>query len=215
MAYLGPGQYVVVLLHVGGSKAFNMNLIFQREPRFGKAWFPAGSILPNEEHVDAFVRELHEETGLVLTLDDLTLLSDAPVRVALLEGQRQLNYVFLAYVPVSYVTIDLRTHAQLDKAITAQSIVSADGSYVVQTTIDIDGLSLTPAKHGVLLALKQKHELLHFGYVTQWETFRRFVYTHQVLCHDDSSTPRQFLMYSRFTSVDSGHVWMLIRGYIN
>jgi 8-oxo-dGTP pyrophosphatase MutT (NUDIX family) len=54
----------------------------------------AGSILPNEESVDADVRKLLEETGLTLTLDDLTLLSDAPVRVALPEGQRKLVYVF-------------------------------------------------------------------------------------------------------------------------
>jgi hypothetical protein len=63
--------------------------------------------------------------------------------------------------------------------------------------------------------VKHKSELLHFGYVTQWETFRRVVYTHQPLLHDDTIIPRQFLMYSRFTSVDSGHVWLLIRGHIN
>jgi hypothetical protein len=40
-----------------------------------------------------------------------------------------------------------------------------------------------PAKHGLLQALKQKQELLPFGYVTQWETFRRSDYTRQVLCH--------------------------------
>jgi hypothetical protein len=33
------------------------------------------------------VRECHVETGLILTPDDLTLLSDAPVRVALPIGQ--------------------------------------------------------------------------------------------------------------------------------
>jgi ADP-ribose pyrophosphatase YjhB (NUDIX family) len=38
-------------------------------------------------HVDAVVRELLEETSLTLSHDDLiTLLSDAPVRVALPEG---------------------------------------------------------------------------------------------------------------------------------
>jgi hypothetical protein len=75
---------------------------------------------------------------------------------------------------------------------------------------------LKSAKHGLLPSLKHKYELLHFGYVTQWETFRRAIYTHQVLCHEDTSLPRQFLFYSRFTSVDSRHVWLLIRvGYIN
>jgi hypothetical protein len=61
--------------------------------------------------------------------------------------------------------------------------------------MDIDGLTLTPAKTGLLPALKRKYELLHFGFVTQWETFRRAVYTHQVLCHDDTLIPRDFLMY--------------------
>jgi 8-oxo-dGTP pyrophosphatase MutT (NUDIX family) len=49
------------------------------EPRTGKTWFPAGSVTTNEELVDAAVRELHEETCLILTPDDLTLLSDARV----------------------------------------------------------------------------------------------------------------------------------------
>jgi hypothetical protein len=34
-------------------------------------------------------------------------------------------------------------------------------------TLDIGGLNLTPAKTGLLLAVKHKSELLHFGYVTQ------------------------------------------------
>jgi hypothetical protein len=63
--------------------------------------------------------------------------------------------------------------------------------------------------------MKHKSELLHFGYVTQWETFRRAVYTSQALFHDDTTIPRQFFMYPRFSSVDFGHVWLLIRGCIN
>jgi hypothetical protein len=113
------------------------------------------------------------------------------------------------------VTSHLRTLAQLEQVVTAQSTFSPDGSYVVPATINIDGLSLTLAKHGLLPALKHKYELLHFGFVTQLETFRPAFYTHQVLCHDDTALPRQFLFYSRFTSVDSCHVWLLIRGYIN
>jgi hypothetical protein len=140
-------------------------------------------------------------------------LSDAPVRVASLEGQRQLLYVFSAHVPVPYVTIHLRTPAKLEQAVSAQSTIN--GSYVVPQTSDMDGVSLTPAKHGLLPALKYKYELLHFGYVTQWETSRRAVYTYQVLCHDDTSLPKQFLFYPRFTSVHCGLVWMLISGYIN
>jgi ADP-ribose pyrophosphatase YjhB (NUDIX family) len=87
MASNGPRRYVVVVIHVGGTKLSNVKLVLQREPRTGKIWYPVGSVTTNEELVDAAVRELHEETGLTLTLDDLTLLSDAPVRVALPERQ--------------------------------------------------------------------------------------------------------------------------------
>jgi ADP-ribose pyrophosphatase YjhB (NUDIX family) len=177
---------------------------------------PAGaSILPNEEPVDDVVRELLEEDGLTLSLDDLTLLSDAPVHVALHEGQRHLVSVFSASFPIPCVTANLRTHAKLEHVVTAQSTINLDGSYVVPTTIDIDGLSLTLAKQGLLTTLRRQFELLHFGYVTQWETFRRAVDAQHVLRHEDTSLPRQFLFNSRFTYVDTGHVWMLITCYIN
>jgi 8-oxo-dGTP pyrophosphatase MutT (NUDIX family) len=103
MAFVGPGRYVVVVINVGGTKFSNVNLVLQREPRTGTTWFPAGYVAANEEPVDAAVRELHEETGLALTPDDLTLLSDAPVRVALLEGQ-PLVYIYSACIPVPFVT---------------------------------------------------------------------------------------------------------------
>jgi tRNA(Met) C34 N-acetyltransferase TmcA len=86
MAPIGRGRYVVVVLRVGGSKLSDIKLMSQREPSSSKTRFPAGSISSNEEHVDA-VRELHVESGFILTPDDLTLLSDAPVCVALREGQ--------------------------------------------------------------------------------------------------------------------------------
>jgi 8-oxo-dGTP pyrophosphatase MutT (NUDIX family) len=180
MASVGPGRYVVLVIHVGGTKLSNVKLVLQREPRTGKTWFPAGSVTANESPVDAAVRELHEETGLTLTPDDLTLLSDAHARVALREGQ-QIVYVYSAFVPVSFAMSHLRTHAQLEQAVTAHSTINPDGSYVVPETIDIGGLNLTPAQTGLLPALKHKSELLHFGYVTQWETFRRAVYTSQRL----------------------------------
>jgi hypothetical protein len=63
--------------------------------------------------------------------------------------------------------------------------------------------------------MKQKREILHFGYVTQWEIFCRVVFTNQVLCYDDPSIPRHFFMYPLFTVVDYGPVWLLIRGNIN
>jgi hypothetical protein len=113
------------------------------------------------------------------------------------------------------VTTHLRTPAELEEAVTTHSTINPDGSYVVPETIDIGGLSLTPSKNGLLPSLKQKNELLHFGYVTQWEIFRRAVYTHQVLCYGDPSVPRRFFMYPRLSSVDYGHVLLLIRGYIN
>jgi hypothetical protein len=149
-----------------------------------------------------------------LTPDDLTLLSDAPVLVALPDGQ-QLVYVYSASVPVPYVTTNLHTHAQLEHAVTAQSTINPGGSYVVPETIDVGGLSLTPAKTGLLPAMKHKSELLHFRYVTQWETFRRAVYTSHALFHDDTSIPSQFFMYPRFSSVDSCPLWLLNGGYIN
>jgi ADP-ribose pyrophosphatase YjhB (NUDIX family) len=214
MTSVGPGHYVVVVLHVRGSKASDIKLVLNREPRSGKTWFPAGSITPNEAYVDSAVRELHAETGLILTPDDLTVLSDAPVCVAIHEGH-QLVYVYSDFVPVPNVTTHVRIPAQLEQVVTAQSTINPDGSYVVPWTIDIDSFTLTPTKKGLLPALKPKFDLLNFGYVTQRETFRRGVYTHQVLYHDDTSIPRQFLMYPRFTSLDCGHVWMLIRGYIN
>jgi 8-oxo-dGTP pyrophosphatase MutT (NUDIX family) len=196
---------VVVVLHVGGTKLSNVKLVLQREPRTGKTWFPVGSVAANDEPVDAAVRELREETGLTLTPDDLTLLSDASVRVALPDGQ-QLVYIYSAYVPVPYVTNHLRTPAQLEQALTSQSTINPDGTYVVPETLDIGGLNLTPAKTGLLPAVKHKSELLHFGYVPQWETFRRAVYTSQALFHDDTTIPRQFFMYPRFSMVDSGPV---------
>jgi 8-oxo-dGTP pyrophosphatase MutT (NUDIX family) len=90
MAFVGPCHNVVVVLQVRGSKASDIKLVLQRDPRTRKTWFPLGSILPNEEHVDVVVRELLEETGLTLIHDDFAMLSDALVRVASPEGQRKL-----------------------------------------------------------------------------------------------------------------------------
>jgi ADP-ribose pyrophosphatase YjhB (NUDIX family) len=205
---------MVLVIHVRGTKQSEVKLLLQREPRYGKTWFPGGSILPNEELADAAVRELHKETGLALTPDDLTLLSDAHVHVKLPQG-RQLVYVYSASIPVLVDANNLRTPAQVEHAILAQSTVNPDGTYVVPETINIDGLNLTPAQTGLLRAEKHKSELLHFGYVTPSETFCRAVYQHAPVMQDDTSIPRQFHMHSRFTTVDSGHVWLLIRGHIN
>jgi hypothetical protein len=71
--------------------------------------------------------------------------------------------------------------------VTGQLTINPDGSYIVPETIDVGGMNLTPAKTGLLPAMKYKSELLHFGYVTQWETFRRAVYTSQALFRDDKT----------------------------
>jgi ADP-ribose pyrophosphatase YjhB (NUDIX family) len=118
-------------LHVGGSSASDIQHVLQREPRIGTTWVLVGSILPNEEHVDVAVHDLHEETGLILTFDDFTLLSDALARVALPEGQRQVVYVLLAFVLVPYVTDNLRTRDHLEQVVSAPSTINnRDGSYV-------------------------------------------------------------------------------------
>jgi hypothetical protein len=52
MAPVGPGRYVVVVLHVGGTKLSDIKLVLQREPRSSKAWFPVGSVTDNEEPVE-------------------------------------------------------------------------------------------------------------------------------------------------------------------
>jgi 8-oxo-dGTP pyrophosphatase MutT (NUDIX family) len=118
MASVGPGRYVVVVLHVRGTNLSDVKLVLQREPRTGITWFPAGSVTANEEPGDDDVRELYEKTGLILTPDDLTGLSDAPVHVALSVGQ-QLVYVYSTSVHVPYVTAHLRTPAQLEQVVTA------------------------------------------------------------------------------------------------
>jgi hypothetical protein len=81
----------------------------------------------------------------------------------------------------------LRTIAQLEQAITAQSsTINPDGYYVVPETIDVGGLTLTPAKTGLFHAMKHKSELHHFGYVTQWNILCRAVYTSKTLFYDDT-----------------------------
>jgi 8-oxo-dGTP pyrophosphatase MutT (NUDIX family) len=75
------------------------------------------SILPNEEHVADAVRELFEETGPTLTVDDLNMLSNNPIRVPLPKGKRQLVYVFSAFVPVPYVTSNLRAPSKVEEVV--------------------------------------------------------------------------------------------------
>jgi 8-oxo-dGTP pyrophosphatase MutT (NUDIX family) len=90
LASVGHGHYVVVVLHVGGSKASDIKLVLQRETRNGKTWFLAGSIMHDEELVDVVVRELLEETCLTLTFDDLTMLHYPKGNVSLITSFRRL-----------------------------------------------------------------------------------------------------------------------------
>jgi hypothetical protein len=113
------------------------------------------------------------------------------------------------------VAASTRTHAKLVQVVHAQSTINPDGTYVVPATIDINGLSLTPTKTKLLPKIIFKFELLRFGYAAQWETFRRAITTNPLLCHEDTSLPKQFLFYFRFSIVDSCPMWVLIVGHNN
>jgi hypothetical protein len=36
MGFVGLGNYVVIVLHIGGSKASHIKLVLKREPRYNK-----------------------------------------------------------------------------------------------------------------------------------------------------------------------------------
>jgi hypothetical protein len=127
----------------------------------------------------------------------------------LLTGKHNLVYVFAAYVPFPYVVANLRTPPKFSQAVTAQSAINPDGSYVVPSTIDIDGLTLTPSKTGLLTESQRKFEILHFGRVTQWEAFRGVVISKQLFPHDYTSLPRMFFFFTRFTTARGGDLKML------
>jgi hypothetical protein len=119
MASVGPGHFVVVVLHIGGSKASDIQPFYSVSLALVKLGFlPVQYCLTRSLLMLLFV-SYFKETGLTLTVDDSTMLNDAPVRVALNEGQRQLVYFFSAYVPVPYVIANLRTHAKLEQLVTA------------------------------------------------------------------------------------------------
>jgi hypothetical protein len=48
------------------------------------------------------------------------------------------------------VVANLRTPAKVEQAVTPQSTIHYNGSYVVPASVDIDGLSLTPSKIGLV-----------------------------------------------------------------
>jgi hypothetical protein len=69
-------------------------------------------------------------------------------------------------------------------------------SFRLQSTLtdlllcSIDGLTLTPSKTGLLKETQHKFELLHFGFVVQWEGFRGVVISKQLLPRDDTLLPK-------------------------
>jgi hypothetical protein len=81
-------------MHVGGTHAYGIKLMLQRELRPAQPWFLKCSVLPSEALFDAAVRELFEETSLTRTVDSLTLLSGNHVLVPLLDGKYHLVYLF-------------------------------------------------------------------------------------------------------------------------
>jgi ADP-ribose pyrophosphatase YjhB (NUDIX family) len=89
MAFVGPYNYALVVLRVGSPNASDMKIVLQREPKSDKAWFLVGTVLPDEEHVDAAVYKFFEETGMIMTDGDLTLMSGKVVRVPLPESKTQ------------------------------------------------------------------------------------------------------------------------------
>jgi hypothetical protein len=147
MASLGPGNYVVVVLQVEGSKASNIKLLIQREPRTSTTSFLAGSVLPTQRmSTQMSVSCLRK---LALTVDDLTSLSGNHVRVPLPDNKHQLVHVFSASELVLYMIANLRTPTQVVQA--AKSTTHSHGIYNVPSTVDLDGPSLTLSKVDLIM----------------------------------------------------------------
>jgi hypothetical protein len=113
-----------------------------------------------------------------------------------------------------YVSANLRTPAKVDQAVTAQSTIYPNGTYVEPFSVEIDGLILTPSKTGLLKETQRKFELLHFGYAAQWGAFRGVVVSKQLFA-DTTTLPYQGIFFTSSTAAHSGLVWMLVKGYIN
>jgi hypothetical protein len=67
------------------------------------------------------------------------------------------NTSSFAYVHLPCVNSNMRTPATVEQVVTAQSTIHLDGSYVVQTIVDIDGLSFAPSKIGLVREDQRKH----------------------------------------------------------
>jgi hypothetical protein len=58
---------------------------------------------------------MFEDTGLAMTVDDLSMLSGKVVTVPLPNNETQLTYVYVAYAHVPYVTANPRTRLRWNK----------------------------------------------------------------------------------------------------
>jgi hypothetical protein len=119
-------------------------------------------------------------------------LSGNLVRVPLRVGYYHIVSVFSAFVHVPYVIANLRTPSKVEQAATAQSTIHSESTYVVPTTVDIDGLSLAPPETGLAIEAQRKHELLHLGYVARWESFRGVVIFRPLFLYEQGLDPPFF-----------------------
>jgi hypothetical protein len=72
---------------------------------------------------------------------------------------------------IQYVITNMSTPAKVEHAVTILSTIHLNGTYFVPITIGIDGISLTPTRIGLVRETQRNHELLHFDYVAEWESF--------------------------------------------
>jgi hypothetical protein len=111
----------------------------------------------------------------------------------------------------TYVIANLRTLTNVEQVVTPSRLLIVMVLTSFQNRLTLRVFRLRRLRLGYFLQYIRKFKLLHFGYVAQWETFRRAVTTNRLLCHDNTSLPRQFLFYYRFSTNGFGHVWMFIR----
>jgi hypothetical protein len=83
----------------------------------------------------------------------------------------------------------------------------------VPSTVELDGLTLTPSKNGLLKETQREFELM--THVAQWEAFTCAVISKYIFAHEDTSLPRHIYFFTIFTAADFGSIRMLIKGYMN
>jgi hypothetical protein len=150
-------KYVVVVVHVYSPNASDIIHVLQREPKSGKAWVLVGIVFPSEEHIHAAVCELFEQTIIIImTADDLTLLSGKVACAPLPDSKTPHVNVYDAFVPVPNVTINLRTPVKVEHVVLSQSTSQLDGSYVVPASIAIESFIVTPSGNCGVNAIELK-----------------------------------------------------------